>query len=93
MAKLQGLKQEKRDLENHMSLVKILPPSKTDRHWVIPKGNRHLGWLPYSNEAKLLDCSPYTETVNFAMTVKNILVYADEIGWTQDHQIEICMLN
>ena len=41
---------------------------------------------------KLLEKCPYTETVNFAMTVKNIMIYANEIGWTEDHQIEIFLL-
>ena len=80
----QDLKQEKRDLEHHMRLVKILPPSKVDRHWIIPKDNKYIGWLPQTNEYipifstksptiqnlnKLLEKCPYTETVNFAMTV------------------------
>ena len=88
-------------------MVKILPPSKADRHWIIPKGNKHIGWVPHSNEYvaifatkapsmhdlnKLLEKCPYTETVNFAMTVKNIMIYANEIGWTEDNQIEIFLL-
>ena len=51
--KIQRLKElhfVKKDLETHMSLIKILPPSKTDRHWVIPMGNKHLRWLPYSSQ-------------------------------------------
>ena len=47
--RLRELHLVKKELETHMSLIKILPPSKTDRHWVIPKGNKHLGWLPHTN--------------------------------------------
>ena len=51
--KIQRLKElhfVKKDLETHMSLIKILPHSKTDRYWVIPKGNKHLGWIPHSSQ-------------------------------------------
>ena len=51
--KIQRLKElhlVKKEIETHMSLIKILPPSKTDRHWVIPKGNKHLGWLPHTSQ-------------------------------------------
>ena len=96
-----------RELESHISLLKLLPPSKTERHWIIPKGNTQLGWLPYTSQYvpifsskapkledlnRLLEKNPYTSTVNFAMTVKNILEHSNEVGWNTDQQIEIFLL-
>ena len=48
--RLRELHLVKKELETHMSLIKILTPSKTDRHWVIPKGIKQLGWLPHTSQ-------------------------------------------
>ena len=50
LQRLDELNLVKRELESHMSLIKLLPPSKTDRHWIIPKGNKQLGWLPHTSQ-------------------------------------------
>ena len=74
-----------------MSLIKKLPPSKTDRHntlvgYLIPVSM--FQFMPHDLN-KLFEKNPYTSTVNF---VKNILEYSNDIGWNTGQKIEIFLL-
>ena len=67
-----------------MSLVKILPPSKADRHWIIPKGNKHIGWLPHSSEYVAIFSTKAPTVHDLKQAVRIVSLYVSSSSFAEN---------
>ena len=77
--------------------MQYLTPSKGKKHWLLSNPEGLLGWVPHLSEYKpvctnkapmmsdlvrLAEECPYTKSFNLALTIRNFIEHADQVGWT-----------